>query len=304
MLTTAVRFIQHQLGHPARLHALLATAPALGYALEIPPSVSTASIIRWHEWRPAGWDAQPGELRGWGRVHGQYQGHAILVGALATLCEQAQFEDWACDIRQVQVLSASKSPLEDFTDLDGFAEARCRGHLDDPSPDNIARNLAHGEVRIMQPGRGDSFLFHGWDGRICLINSGGSHHFATARYLAGVARQPVELTGMLKGYLLNPAAVNALTEEYELFAITRDPLIWDELFESMRALQATWYAGDLPRPHNEGRVLLLPRADRRSMTVASALRQAGVPDLGSYLQLQVHRQNDYPVGPIMAGCHG
>ena len=198
------------------------------------------------------------------------------------------------------MLSASKSPLEDFTDLDGFAEARCRGHLDDPSPDNIARNLAHGEVRIMQPGRGDYFLFHGWDGRICLINSGGSHHFATARYLAGVARQPVELKGMLKGYLLNPAAVNALTEVYELFAITRDPLLWDELFEAMRALQATWYAGDQPRPHSKGR----PRADRRSMTVASALRQTGVPDLGSYLQLQVHRQNDYPVGPIMAGCHG
>lgn len=121
----------------------------------------------------------------------------------------------------------------------------------------------------MQPGRGDYFLFHGWDGRICLINSGGSHHFVTARYLAGVARQPIELKGMLKGYLLNPVAVTALTEEYELFAITRDPLLWDELFESMRALQATWFAGDLPRPHNEGKVLLLPRADRRSMTVAS-----------------------------------
>jgi len=93
---------------------------------------------------------------------------------------------------------------------------------------------------------------------------------------------------MLKGYLLNPAAVTGLTDEYELFAITRDPLIWDELFESMRALQATWFAGDLPRPHREGRALLLPRDDRHSMTVASVLRQAGVPDLGSYLQRQAN----------------
>ncbi|MGL5525054.1 MAG: DUF6685 family protein [Aeromonas veronii] len=95
---------------------------------------------------------------------------------------------------------------------------------------------------------------------------------------------------MLKGYQLNSAAINAFTEQFELFAITRDPLLWDELFEAMRALQATWYAGDLPRPHNEGRVLL-PKADRRSMTVASALRQAGMPDLGYYLQRQVHRQD-------------
>jgi len=72
----------------------------------------------------------------------------------------------------------------------------------------------------------------------------------------------------------------------------------------MRALQATWFAGDLPRPHREGRALLLPRDDRNSMKVASALRKAGVTDLGSYLQRQVHRQHDYPVGAIMAGCHG
>lgn len=38
--------------------------------------------------------------------------------------------------------------------------------------------------------------------------------------------------------------------------------------------------------------------------LASALRYAGVPDLGYYLQRQVHRQDGYPVGPIMAGCHG
>ncbi|EHI50305.1 hypothetical protein WH06_22765 [Aeromonas salmonicida subsp. salmonicida] len=134
MLTTAVRFIQHQLGHPARLHALLATAPALGYPLKLPLSVSTASIIRWHEWRPAGWDAKPGQLHGWGRVHDQYQGHAIQVDALATLCEQAQFDDWACDIRQVQMLSASKSPLEDFADLDAFAVATSMTRAPTTSP--------------------------------------------------------------------------------------------------------------------------------------------------------------------------
>ncbi|MFR9719074.1 DUF6685 family protein [Aeromonas diversa] len=304
MLTTAVRYIQHLLGHPARLHAMLAKDPALGYAIELLPSVSAGSITRWHEWRPAGWDAKPGELRGWGRINGEYQGHTILNDALANLCEQAQFDEWTCDIRQVQVLSASKSPLDDFSDLDDFAKARCQGYLDDPSPENIANNLAHGEVRIMHPGSSDYFLYHGWDGRICLINSGGSHHFATARYLAGVSQQSIELKGRLKGYLLNRAAVLALTDKYELFAITKDPLIWHELFESLRALQATWYAGDLPRPHSEGRALLLPRDDHNSMTVARVLRQAGVPDLGEYFQQQAHRQYDYPVGSIMTGCHG
>ena len=78
MLTTAVRFIQHQLGHPASLNALLDTTLDLGYGLELPPTAgtSTSSITCWYDWRPAGWDVQPGELRGWQRVHGQYQGVA------------------------------------------------------------------------------------------------------------------------------------------------------------------------------------------------------------------------------------
>ncbi|WP_429168448.1 hypothetical protein [Aeromonas rivipollensis] len=41
----------------------------------------------------------------------------------------------------MKALSASKSSLEDFIDLDGFAETRCRGHLDDPSPHNERRVL-------------------------------------------------------------------------------------------------------------------------------------------------------------------
>ena len=304
MLSAAVRYIQHQLGHPARLNALLATTSDLGYSLALPRNADTDSITRWHQWQPAGWDAQPGELRGREYRHGEYQGVRIISGALATLCEQEQFDGWTCDIRQVQMLSASKSPLEDFTDLDAFAEARCRGYLDDASPDTIASNLAHGEVRIMQPGRGDYFQYHDWDGRVCLINCGGSHHFATARYLAGVARQPVELNGPLKGYRLNPAAVTALTDEYMLFAITKDPVLWHELFESMRALQATYFTGDLPRPHAGGRVLLLPKSESRSRTAAKALLRSGVPDLGEHLHELLHRQEGMPVGPIMSNHHG
>ena len=153
---------------------------------------------------------------------------------------------------------------------------------------------AHGEVRIMQPGRGDYFRYHDWDGRVCLINCGGSHHFATARYLAGVARQPVELNGPLKGYRLNPAAVTALTDEYMLFAITKDPVLWHELFESMRALQATYFTGDLPRPHAGGRVLLLPRRESRSLAAAKGLLRAGVPNLGDVLHQLLHRQTGIP----------
>ena len=294
MFTAAVHYIQHQFGYPANLNALLLAHPDIGYAFELPRNTDVDYITRWHQWLPSGWDAKPGELRGRQYVHGEYRGVTIMVGALANLCDQVHVEGWTCDIRQVEVLNASKSPLEQFTDLDAFAEARCHGYLDDASPDTIARNLAHGEVRIMQPRCFDYFCYHDWDGRVCLINEGGSHHFATARYLAGVARCPVQLKGNLKSYRLNPAAVTALTDEYMLFSITKDPERWLALSDAMRALQATYFVGDLPRPHTGGHVLLLPRRESRSLAVAKVLLRAGVPNLGDTLHALLHQQSGIP----------
>ncbi|MFM5478339.1 DUF6685 family protein [Aeromonas veronii] len=294
MFTAAAHYVLHQFGYPANLNALLLSHPDIGYAIELPRNTDVDYITRWHQWLPSGWDAKPGELRGRQYAHGEYRGVAIMVGALADLCELVHVEEWRCDIRQVEVLNASRSPLEQFTDLDAFAEARCQGYLDDASPDTILRNLAHGEVRIMQPRSFDYFCYHDWDGRVCLINEGGSHHFATARYLAGVARFPLELKGSLKAYRLNSAAVTALTDEFMLFSITKDPERWLALSDAMQALKATYFVGDLPRPHAGGRVLLLPRRESRSLATAKVLLRAGVPNLGDVLHQLQHQQSGIP----------
>ena len=294
MLKSAFCFLKDNLGYPASLNEFLAKKPDLGYSLAMPRTADTSTITRWHEWEPAGWDRPQGELRGWQRINGQYQSVAIEVTSLSDFCSSQKFQEWKCDIRQVQVLSASKSPLASFEDLDSFAEACCHGYLDDVSPTSIARNLSHHEVRIMQPDRGDYFKHYDWDGRVCLINSGGSHHFDTARYLSKAAGHPVTLQGSLVAYQINPAAVIELNDQFAMFGIRYDLILWNELYEAMRSLQATFFLGKLPQPHNGGRVLLLPRCEKRSETVANCLIQAGFPDLGAYLLELVNNQSSCP----------
>lgn len=284
MFKNVLRLIQDRFGYPASLSAFLAKTPTLGFSLAGTRSVDASTITYWHEWQPAGWSGQQGQLYGWGRTQDTYQGFSIEVPELITLCHHERIEAWECDIRQVEVLSNSKSSLSDFSHLDDFALRCCNGYLDQASAEQIMLNLAHSEVRIMQPDRGDFFTLYGWDGRVCLMNSGGSHHFATARYLAGECLQPVPLSGLMHIYTLNPVAIFALTQRFSLFSISSDNLIWYPLVESLRAMKATWLLGELPRPHSGGKVLLLPRDESRAVGAARALHAAGIPDLGQHLR--------------------
>lgn len=79
-----------------------------------------------------------------------------------------------------------------------------------------------------------------------------------------------------------------------LFSITKDPERWLALSDAMRALQATYFVGDLPRPHAGGYVLLLPRRESRSLAAAKVLLSAGVPNLGDTLHALLHQQSGIP----------
>lgn len=56
--------------------------------------------------------------------------------------------------------------------------------IDEISPAKLAKNLAWDEIRIISHVDHDYFATWAWDGRVFLMNSGGSHHFAAAKYIA------------------------------------------------------------------------------------------------------------------------
>lgn len=88
------------------------------------------------------------------------------------------------NISDVAGLSASKAPLEDYCTMQQFVEKDCRIFFE-LTEDSLNRNLAHQEIRILHREKpSDHFKMYGWSDKLFLSNSGGSHHFASAQYIA------------------------------------------------------------------------------------------------------------------------
>jgi hypothetical protein len=217
--------------------------------------------------------------------------------ALANFGEQSVVTLWTCEIQDIQGLSNSKSNLFAFKTLDEFIVHDSPKLIDTISATKLKENLAHHEIRIIHHDRtSDHFARYLWDGRVFLMNDGGSHHFAAARYIAARIRRQVPLRGRLYTYAINEVSVGDLRRGYELFLISDEPAIANAFHDVMRSLRATYFWHEMPKAHDSTKAILLPRSETRSMRVAHELREAGFFDLGQYFGHLCERQNDlrYP----------
>lgn len=284
--------LQHRIGNPVALQRVLTTGTSVSWPLSLrgAPSIAAEEVVGWHQWPGWTWH-HPNEIRLYAQSAHGFQCSYTRVPCLAELVTHEIDEEWTCDISEVTGLSASKSRLSDFASLDDMALAKCRDLIDDVSPSSLDRSLRHDEIRILhRTGPSDHFCRFTWDGdRIYLMNSGGSHHFAAGRYLAGRLQQPVPLNGALHTYSLNPAAIKALIDEYVVLS-TPDTFERRELWAAMKAFEVSYGLYPLPRPYHAGQMLLLPRREARSVTVARTLLEAGACDLAQYFDGVIRRQ--------------
>src|SRR3546814_4338531 len=96
--------------------------------------------------------------------------------------------------------------------------------IDEISHDRLRRNLAHNEIRILDKNsKADFFVRHTWDGRVFLANSGGSHHFAAARLIAGELGDKVPLNGLLYTRYLDERVIRSEEHTSELQSHMRIP---------------------------------------------------------------------------------
>lgn len=286
LFTTIADSFRESFGQPATLLRLLQTNPEIRVELPTQPqNIAAASIVHWHDLPmqlPMSWPRRnPVELSGW-RANGNYYDSFTVTRQEYTELGSRDEVEVELDICEVDGLYASKSDLTTFQTLDQLVETNSREMIDELSETKLAKNLAHREIRILH-GKGDYFARYLWDGRTFLMNSGGSHHFAAARYLARRLNQRVPLRGRLHVYSLNSAPVAALCREFEMFVISNKASISNAFHDAMRSFQSTWLWHPMPQPYEHTRAILLPRSEKRSMRVAKALRQAGVLDFGAYL---------------------
>lgn len=275
--------IREDFGIPARLLRLLERPEVRAELPPLSPCIDAGSVVPWHAFGAFSLAGHRAGIVGWRQSGSYYESFQINRDCLE-IGQHEVFEDWTCDIQDVHGFSASKSDLADFTSTDEMVETNSREMISEISPERLTKNLAHSEIRIIHdPKTTDHFAHYRWDGRIFLMNSGGSHHFAAAKYIAARLGQPVPLRGKLHVHSLNPSAIAALRRSFDLFAISDEPEVVNAFHKAMQAFRATWFQHYLPRPYANASAVLLPKAEPRSMRVSEALRQAGVLDLGLHL---------------------
>ena len=297
LLKRVIESIREDCGQPVSLCRVLAAHPQMRAALDTPePCIHASSVPRWHElgvYPPLGGPRRKrGFLLGWHATDGGWQSFHLIRPEYAQIAHCEIERGWCCDVTDIDGFAASKADLWAFSSTDAMAEARCQWLISEITPERLAKSLAHNEIRIIHsPGTSDHFTRYLWDRRLWLMNDGGSHHTAAAKYLSARLGQRVRLEGTRYTYSLNALAVASLRRDFEMFVISdEDAGSAQAFFEAMRAFRATWLWHPLPRPYEGARAVLLPRSEARSMRVAAELRGAGFADLGAHLAALCARQ--------------
>ena len=296
LLKTLFNGVLEDMGYPVSLSRLLKIEPGIRFNLARPASsIAASSVIRWQDFgkHPAlNWPRRPcGEMLGWQWSGGRYSSFVVQRPEFESLAQRHDVPLWRCDISRVDGFSGSKSRLEDFTSTDDMVETNSIQMIDRIDDDKLAENLAHHEIRILHdPSTSDHFQYCAWDRRVFLMNSGGSHHLAAAKYLAVRLHRRVPIAGKLVSYSLNSTAIEALCRDFDIFVFKDDAEHLNAFHDAMCSLRATWLWLPLPHPYDEGRAVFFPRTQPRSIRASESLRQANLFDLGRHLLDQVTGQ--------------
>lgn len=257
--------------------------------------VAELGVMRWDRLGKCPVDsliAHPdGTVLGWRRDASGYNGMRMDCPALLNLAVCTS-HTVTVDIQAIEGMANSKSELTAVMSMPAFAQAMCSDWIaEEISEHAMYIHLAHDQIRILRPETTcDHLTSFAWDGRVFLSNAGGSHHFATAQYMAAALALDVPIEAKLYVHALNPASVSALCHQFAMVAV--DDV--HGLHKAMESFDATYYVTNLPDPlrlpEAKARVLFLPRNETRSRRVAEALIAGGAPDVGQHLTQLVIRQ--------------
>jgi len=274
------------IGIPCEIKQYLLATPQMRVDLKnLPFSIALPSVIRWQDWKNASlydYFATKNVIQLWQHQYPQQGATSVVVPELADLVTTTTTENWHCDIRDVEGLSAANAAIEKRISIDEMAEIDCANYIHDLTAECIDRNMAHDQVRILNKNSSDYFTLHGWDARVFLMNAGGAHHFATARYIAGKIGKQYPLHGRLVSHTINRSVAFQLNAKYQMF-VSGQEYAYVQFLEAMRMYQAPIGYLALPKPISDSVALCFPRDNARSMRVAALFEKLEFFDLGKHL---------------------
>ncbi len=176
-------------------------------------------VVRWDLW-PKRTHAPSGEVIGYRKTPSGYRSQRIVIPELASLIAVEAIDAWTCDLRDIHGLSNSKDSDFATTDLDLFAEKKCRGLIKSVNLQALNSNLDYSGVGLTKDVSRDRFHSYSWEpGNIFVVNTDGSHHLSAARYLARKLGVKHEVTAPMDRYSLDPTMVDRMIRAYEIYAL-------------------------------------------------------------------------------------
>lgn len=295
MLKKALRILCHSVledfGHPMKLISLVENDPTLNrHLVEHEKGIGTEGIVRWNDFGNLPYETSRPHMRqlnGWRHTPGAYRNYgdcSVQREDLLNLGTVQEFERKGFDIQQIDGFSASKSDLNMFKTTDAMARRNAKQMITPATHEKLQENLAWDEIRIISRDDHDSFATWEWDGRVFLVNSGGSHHFAAAKLLARELGVEIPLSGRYRVYGINQIALATLRRDFEMFVMSWHCTQQLAFHRALESFGATYYWKDLPRPYTDQAAIFLPKDEKRSVKVAEVLKKVGFQDLGLYLK--------------------
>lgn len=142
-----------------------------------------------------------------------------LKQKLANIFITKKIDKIEIDISEVGGLSASKSPIENYCSMQQFVEKECLRFFE-ISEQGLQSNLSHQEIRIIHSSHtSDHFKMYGWADNLFLCNSGGSHHFASAQYIAKKLGKNIPITGKMVLTYIDEKALAIFLNTYSTLLI-------------------------------------------------------------------------------------
>lgn len=240
-----------------------------------------------------------GQSRIWQYTKNNHDGSDRLIqrnykfDLLSQLVEQHQILSWETEISQLHGFSSSKSTLTDFESLHDMVLVNSQAMIADVSEDGLVKNLGHNQIRIINsPTTSDFFVRYAWDGRLYLINAGGSHHLAAAKYIAFKLNKKVSLKARYVEYSLNRDVLKKLIFEYRILLINERCDVFQEALENaLGRLQHNFVEVSLSSHICEhGTLLFLFNKYKETKTIAEILTKRGFQDIGALLMDQYAKQ--------------
>jgi hypothetical protein len=181
--------------------------------------------------------------------------------AIDQICTSRAFGPITLDIREITCLSASKGPLGRSETLDEFAVAECQREIGPATAKQLEACLSYYGVRLTSPFRddGEQLSAVAWSGgTIYWPNYDGSHHFAAARYIAGVLNQPVPITAPLTSYSIDRNAIATLADEFVTWVMPDHDDTWS-FVRMIHQYGMEIGVAAMPLPYHDELLVLIPR---------------------------------------------